>query len=222
MSPCTVKFWIGFALRGRFALRYRGRGFSLPEQQTTNRRFYCSRGTSQARSQVSCTLATFFFSLDLPAVTSLWLRFFPLLAPLALHKTSKMPPSAIEYANGAYIEALPPPGPLCQIVTPVGMMGYGFSEEQVETALEKFSHRPTPTALVLDSGSTDSGPSKLALGSTTCPRSSYVRDFRKLLGLAQRYHIPILISSAGGDGSDEHVDLFLEIIREILEESSNM
>lgn len=111
--------------------------------------------------------------------------------------------------------------PLCQIVTPVGMMGYGFSEEHTASALEKFSQFSTPTALVLDSGSTDSGPSKLALGSTTCPRSSYVRDFRKLLNLAMRYRVPVLVSSAGGDGSDEHVDLFLSIIREICEEPQN-
>lgn len=112
-------------------------------------------------------------------------------------------------------------GPLCQIVTPVGMMGYGFSQEQTIDALEYFSHFPSPTALVLDSGSTDSGPSKLALGSTTCPRSSYVRDFRKLLKLAKKYNVPILISSAGGDGSDDHVDLFLTIIREICEETES-
>ncbi|RMJ13126.1 hypothetical protein BHE90_004942 [Fusarium euwallaceae] len=108
--------------------------------------------------------------------------------------------------------------PLCQIVTPVGMMGYGFSEEQVEAALDDFSHFPTPTAIILDSGSTDSGPSKLALGTTTCPRSSYVRDFRKLLRFSKKYQVPLLMSSAGGDGSDEHVDFFLEIVREIARE----
>ncbi|KAK7214805.1 hypothetical protein V2G26_002808 [Clonostachys chloroleuca] len=111
-----------------------------------------------------------------------------------------------------------PAATLCQIVTPVGMMGYGFPEDQVEAALETFSHYPTPTAIILDAGSTDSGPSKLAIGTTTCPRSSYVRDFRKLLTLSIKYSVPLLLSSAGGDGSDEHVDLFLEIIREITQE----
>ncbi|ETS79692.1 hypothetical protein PFICI_09545 [Pestalotiopsis fici W106-1] len=111
--------------------------------------------------------------------------------------------------------------PLCQVITPVGMMGYGFSEEQVQAALENFSHFATPTAIILDSGSTDSGPSKLALGTTTCPRSSYERDFRKLLGFSKKYQVPLLMSSAGGDGSDEHVDLFLEIIREIAQESEH-
>ena len=111
--------------------------------------------------------------------------------------------------------------PLCQIVTPVGMMGYGFNEEHTEKALIYLSQSRAPTALILDSGSTDSGPSKLALGTTTCPRSSYERDFRKLLRLSIKYKVPILISSAGGDGTDDHVDLFMDIIREIANEEEN-
>jgi hypothetical protein len=101
------------------------------------------------------------------------------------------------------------------------MMGYGFHEGWTEAALASFNDLSTPTALILDSGSTDSGPSKLALGTTTCPRSSYERDFRKLIRLSIKYKAPILISSAGGDGSDEHVDLFLDIIRNIAEEDHN-
>ncbi|CAG9947588.1 unnamed protein product [Clonostachys rosea f. rosea IK726] len=120
--------------------------------------------------------------------------------------------------NTSILQSSAPAAPLCQIVTPVGMMGYGFPEDQVEAALEIFSHYPTPTAIILDAGSTDSGPSKLAIGTTTCPRSSYVRDFRKLLTFSIKYSVPLLLSSAGGDGSDEHVDLFLEIIREITQE----
>ncbi|UNI24643.1 hypothetical protein JDV02_010376 [Purpureocillium takamizusanense] len=101
------------------------------------------------------------------------------------------------------------------------MMGYGFNEEHTEAALIHLCHSQTPTALILDSGSTDSGPSKLALGTTTCPRSAYKRDFRKLLRLAIRYKVPILVSSAGGDGTDDHVDMFVDIIREIADEEEN-
>ena len=111
--------------------------------------------------------------------------------------------------------------PLCNIITPVGMLGYGFEEEQVIAALEAAKSISAPTALILDSGSTDSGPSKLALGSMTCPRSSYERDIGKLLPLVERYKAPLLISSAGGDGSDEHVDVFLEIIRELANQPNN-
>ncbi|TAQ84352.1 hypothetical protein B7494_g7319 [Chlorociboria aeruginascens] len=113
------------------------------------------------------------------------------------------------------------PERLCQIVTPIGMLGYGFSEPQTEAALQKTAKFSTPTALVLDSGSTDSGPSKLALGSMTCPRAAYVRDLRRLLQLRFKYKVPLLVSSAGGDGSDEHVDEFVDIIREISDEPDN-
>lgn len=55
----------------------------------------------------------------------------------------------------------------------------------------------------------------------TCPRSAYERDLRQLIRLVQHYHVPLLISSAGGDGSDAHVNVFLEIIREVLETSGS-
>lgn len=111
--------------------------------------------------------------------------------------------------------------PVFQVITPTGMLGYGFDEDATETLLARFSDWPTPTAMALDSGSTDSGPSKLALGTTTCPKSAYERDLRKLMILAAKYKVPVLISSAGGDGSDEHVDLFLDIMKSIADEEVN-
>lgn len=110
---------------------------------------------------------------------------------------------------------------LCQVVTPVGMLGYGFSESHIIAALEHLSTISTPTAIILDSGSTDSGPSKLALGTMSCPRASYERDWGKLIKLSRQYRVPIIISSAGGDGTDEHVDVMLDIIRELAEDPVN-
>lgn len=101
------------------------------------------------------------------------------------------------------------------------MLGYGFDESLIHETLQDLQPLTIPTALILDSGSTDSGPLKLATGSMTAPRSSYERDFRKLLALSHEFKVPILISSAGGDGSDAHVDEFLEIIQEICEEDKN-
>ncbi|KFY76155.1 hypothetical protein V499_04085 [Pseudogymnoascus sp. VKM F-103] len=111
--------------------------------------------------------------------------------------------------------------PLCQIVTPIGMFGYGFDESITRKALQGLVTRPTPTALILDSGSTDGGPLKLAVGSMTTPRSAYQRDFRKLLALSHEFKVPVIIASAGGDGADAHVDEFLNIIQEITEEEAN-
>lgn len=97
-------------------------------------------------------------------------------------------------------------------------MGYGFDEDLAEAELVKLVADPIPTAIILDSGSTDSGPSKLALGTMTAPRDSYKRDLIKLIRLVDTYKVPLLFSSAGGDGSNAHVDEMRAVIEEILSE----
>ncbi|KAF2499545.1 hypothetical protein BU16DRAFT_603645 [Lophium mytilinum] len=103
------------------------------------------------------------------------------------------------------------------------MLGYSFDESLTYNALLQLSKESPkiPTALILDSGSTDSGPAKLALGAMTCPRSAYERDLRSLMSLSFEFGAPILIGSAGGDGTDAHVDEFLDIIQEITDEPGN-
>ena len=98
------------------------------------------------------------------------------------------------------------------------MLGYGLDEELLRANLEQMAISELPTAIILDSGSTDSGPSKLALGTKTVPTSSYRRDLTMLLRAVLEFRIPLLISSAGGSGSNEHVDEFLEIIQEVAAE----
>jgi hypothetical protein len=102
----------------------------------------------------------------------------------------------------------------CRIVTPVGMLGYGFDSKLTAAALESLLSTSVPTALILDSGSTDSGPSRLATGTLGVPRSSYVRDLRKLLELHKNFRVPVIVSSAGGDGSDDHVRDLLDIVQQ--------
>jgi hypothetical protein len=111
--------------------------------------------------------------------------------------------------------------PVCNIITPVGMLGYGFNEEETIEQLEHFVPTGLPTAIILDAGSTDSGPSKLALGAMTAPRSSYVRDLSKLLDLIDRFKVPLIFSSAGGDGSDDHVKEMVGVIEEICAMNGN-
>lgn len=108
--------------------------------------------------------------------------------------------------------------PVCQIITPVGMLGYGFDEHEFQAALKKLSAKNIPTAIILDSGSTDSGPIKLASGSMSCPRSSYVRDLAKLLRGVTKYKFPLLVGSCGGAGLNSHVDDLEQAVKEIAEE----
>ncbi|KAI7767260.1 hypothetical protein LZL87_009662 [Fusarium oxysporum] len=115
----------------------------------------------------------------------------------------------------------PEPKPLCQIITPVGMLGYGFDEALTHYELSRLVPNGIPTAIILDSGSTDSGPQKLALGSMSCPRSAYAKDLAKLLRLVHTFRVPLIFGSAGGDGTDEHVKIMGEIIEEIAAEEEN-
>lgn len=126
-------------------------------------------------------------------------------------------PASDASANGAAPALDGSLKPLCGIVTPMGMLGYGFDENLMTNSLDELTgtDSPLPVAIIMDSGSTDSGPSKLALGSMTCPEDSYRRDLTKLVRAGINYHVPILISSVGGDGSNEHVDLFVNMIQEI-------
>ncbi|KAF5695258.1 hypothetical protein FDENT_562 [Fusarium denticulatum] len=111
--------------------------------------------------------------------------------------------------------------PICHIITPVGMLGYGFDEALTHYELSRLVPTGIPTAIILDSGSTDSGPQKLALGSMSCPRSAYAKDLAKLLRLVHTFRVPLIFGSAGGDGTDEHVKAIGEIIEEIAAEEEN-
>lgn len=101
------------------------------------------------------------------------------------------------------------------------MMGYGFDEDLTRRELVRLTSTGVPTALILDSGSTDSGPQKLALGSMTSPRAAYAQDLSRLLRLCHEFRVPLIFGSAGGDGSDEHVREMGEIIKEICSEVGN-
>ena len=101
------------------------------------------------------------------------------------------------------------------------MLGYGFDEALIRKALQDLDGSSAPTVMILDSGSTDGGPLKLAVGSMTAPRSAYERDIAKLLALSHEFHVKVIISSAGGDGADVHVNEFLDIIKEITGDPRN-
>lgn len=71
------------------------------------------------------------------------------------------------------------------------MLGYGFSETIFWDTLEQ-----GVDAVILDSGSTDSGPSKLALGKPTVSKKSYERDLALLVAGVNHYHKPLLIGKS--------------------------
>lgn len=100
-----------------------------------------------------------------------------------------------------------------RILTPTAMLGYGFPVKWFKKGLEM-----NPDIIAVDSGSTDSGPHKLGLGAMTCSRDAYYKDISLLLEACYEKKVPVFISSAGGDGSDSHVDVFVDIVRSIARE----
>ena len=97
-----------------------------------------------------------------------------------------------------------------RILTPSGMLGYGFPVDHLKMGLALRPH-----AITIDSGSTDSGPQKLGLGEMTCSREAYVKDLEVLLEAQHEARVPLLMSSAGGDVSYLHVEVVRDIIVEI-------
>ena len=97
-----------------------------------------------------------------------------------------------------------------KILTPVGMLGYGFPEEDFKRGLEQ-----NPDAVILDSGSTDPGPYMLGNNQTLVKPRAYVRDLKVILSGIGNKKIPLLIGSAGGCGTKENVDFIVQTIEEI-------
>ncbi len=97
-----------------------------------------------------------------------------------------------------------------KILTPVGMLGYGYPMEHFRLGLEAGAD-----AIVIDSGSTDNGPQELALGKRTNSASAYRRDLEPMVEACMERRIPLLIGSAGGTGTNVQVDFILNVIAEI-------
>ncbi|RXK37323.1 hypothetical protein M231_05389 [Tremella mesenterica] len=102
-----------------------------------------------------------------------------------------------------------------EIITPVGQIGYGYP---IDPFLEECRRMPEGSFIIADCGSTDSGPQKLCFGLLTAPRESYLRDMRPIFAMAHERGFKVLFGSAGGHGSNSHVDEFADIVNQICKE----
>ena len=100
-----------------------------------------------------------------------------------------------------------------RILTPVGMLGYGFPLEDFWAGIDAGAD-----AIVIDSGSTDNGPQELALGKRTNSGEAYRRDLEPMIEAAATRRIPVLIGSAGGTGTNAQVDYLVDVVRSIAQE----
>ena len=100
------------------------------------------------------------------------------------------------------------------ILSPCGILGYGFPESSFKNALKQH-----PDAIVVDAGSTDAGPHKLGAGTAIVSRRAAKKDLAALMEGARELGIPLLVGSAGGSGARKHTLWTLDIVREIAGET---
>lgn len=100
--------------------------------------------------------------------------------------------------------------PLTTMLTPTGMLGYGYPVADFWGSLDE-----QVDAIVVDAGSTDPGPYMLGLGQTLCTADAVTRDLTPMLEASATRGIPLFVSSAGGAGTNEQVDNLVQIVETI-------
>ncbi len=99
------------------------------------------------------------------------------------------------------------------VLTPTGSLGYGFDVEAFDRAMGMGPH-----VIAVDSGSTDPGPHYLGSGQPLVPRISIKKELTTMIVAGVGAGIPVVVGSAGGGGTNTHVDWMADIVREIAAE----
>jgi hypothetical protein len=100
-----------------------------------------------------------------------------------------------------------------KIIVPAGMLGAGFTAEQLDRGIALGAH-----AIAIDGGSTDSGPAYLGRAMPKMPPEAVAADLRLMLTKASAAGIPVVIGSAGTSGTDRGVDWVGGLVEEIAAE----
>lgn len=100
-----------------------------------------------------------------------------------------------------------------RILTPTCTLGYGF-----DTAAFNRGMSLKPDVIAVDAGSTDPGPHYLGSGESLVSRFSIKRELTQIIVAAQAAEIPVIVGSAGGAGTEVHVDEVVRIVREVAAE----
>jgi hypothetical protein len=100
-----------------------------------------------------------------------------------------------------------------RIMSPVGMLGYGFPEESFQKGMEKKPH-----VIAADAGSTDAGPHKLGAGVGIVSKEATKKDLTLMLKAGCKNKIPVIVGSAGGSGAEIHLNWTVDIVKEIAKE----
>ncbi|OAP64183.1 hypothetical protein AYL99_00155 [Fonsecaea erecta] len=102
-----------------------------------------------------------------------------------------------------------------RIFAPAPMLGYGYDIVDFWTTI--MDEHTRPDAIIMDSGSTDPGPYMLGSGRTIVSKQAFAHDLTPVLEACAEFGIKLLISSAGGAGTNGQVDFMVGVVREISE-----
>ena len=100
---------------------------------------------------------------------------------------------------------------MMRIFAPTGCVGFGFADASFEAGM-----RARPEIIGIDAGSSDPGPAYLGSGECFVARDAVARDLDRILPVAKKAGVPVLIGTAGGAGGNPHVDWALDIVRDIV------
>lgn len=103
--------------------------------------------------------------------------------------------------------------PQVSLIFPSGMLGSGFAAQPVTRAVAD-----GVDAVVIDAGSTDSGPYYLGAGTSKTTAAALRRDLRILLTASRSAGVPLIVGSCGTSGTDEGVDMTARIVERIARE----
>jgi hypothetical protein len=105
------------------------------------------------------------------------------------------------------------PAGAVNVLVPVGSLGAGVREDEVQYGLAAGAH-----VIASDAGSTDSGAAYLALGISKYNREAVKRDLRILMAAQAEARIPLVIGSCGQSGGDMGLEWTRDIAIEVAKE----
>lgn len=100
-----------------------------------------------------------------------------------------------------------------RVLSPTAILGYGFPMESFVEGMKRKPH-----VIAVDAGSTDPGPYYLGAGTSFTDRNSVKRDLEIMIPAAIEAGIPLIVGTSGGSGGRPHVELTLDIVKEIISE----
>ena len=100
------------------------------------------------------------------------------------------------------------------VLIPSGVLGLGFERDALRRGIDRAPH-----AIVIDGGSTDSGPFYLGAGVSKYSRASTKAEWRLLMEARAEAGVPLILGSAGTCGTDAMVDWMLGITDEVAGET---